>query len=56
MHYLGADFYLGMLELSARFDILISTAKVEVSLFALVGESITEIFIVCSKRIISIFC
>ena len=34
IHYLGADFCLGLLELSARFDILLSTAKVEFSLFA----------------------
>ena len=31
---LGADFYLDLLELSTRFDVLLSTAKVEFSLFA----------------------
>ena len=40
MCYLGADFYLGVLELSARFNVLLSTAKVEFSLFAKLGESI----------------
>ena len=34
MSFLGADFYLGLLELSARFDVLLSTKKVEFSLFA----------------------
>ena len=30
---LGADFYLGLLELSARLNVLLSTTKVEFSLF-----------------------
>ena len=32
--YLGADFYLSLLELSTRFDVLLPTAKAEFSLFA----------------------
>ena len=34
MRYLGANFYLGLLELSTRFDVLLSTATIEFSLFA----------------------
>ena len=33
MHYLGANFHLGLSELSTRSDVLLSTTKVDNSLF-----------------------
>ena len=33
-HYLGDDFYLGLLELRGWFGVLLLTTKVEFSLFA----------------------
>ena len=34
MRYLGADFNLGLLELSVTFDVLLATTKVEFRLLA----------------------
>ena len=34
MRYLGVEFFLGLLEVCAKFDVLLSTTKVEFSLFA----------------------
>ena len=47
MHSLGADFILCLSEISARFDVMPSTTKVEYSLFLELDESVTLIFIVC---------
>ena len=34
MRYLGADFFLGLMELSTTFDVLLATTKVEFRFFA----------------------
>ena len=46
MHSLGADFILCLSEITTRFDIMLSTTKIEYSLFLELDESITLIFIV----------
>ena len=47
MRSLGADFILCLSEISARFDIMLSTTKVKYGLFGELDESISLIFIVC---------
>ena len=51
MHSLGADFILCLSEISARFDVMQSTKKVQYSLFLELDESVTLILLsVCDKR------
>ena len=47
MRSLGADFMLCLSEISARFEVMVSTTKVKYSLFSELDESISLIFIVC---------
>ena len=49
MRYLGADFYLGLMELSATFDVLLVTTKVYYLnfYFLFMPKSVTYIFVVC---------